>query len=122
MSADPTPSPKGSSPSSGDTFAPIRVQQMLMDRGGKRHELDEGGCYIEMPNGRTVRFPPGFDRMSLEMVRDIAEMKAEMSNWDFDHWLNDQDKSAFITKPFSPSELKKRQGIYKTRNRRRDRG
>ena len=50
-----------------------------------------------MPNGQTVRLKPGNERIPEVVVREIATIKLEMHDWEYDYWLSEQDRASFAT-------------------------
>ncbi len=82
------------------TIAHVRVKLLLVSCGGVQHTRKEDGrmAYL-MPNMSVVLMPPGHARMPESLVREIAEIKCEMSTWQYDYWLTNQDRGSNYTAP-----------------------
>lgn len=75
-----------------ETIANIRLRELLEARGGKCFTHKNGDCAYLMPNESVVRLPNGHARIPESVVRELAEIKCEMSPWEYDFWLTNQDK------------------------------
>lgn len=97
MSNDPS---KGKLLSLESTIAHVRLQRLLESQGGISYQkTDDGQIAYLMPNDSVVRLPSGHGRIAESIVREIAEIKCEMSGWDYDYWLTNQDRGTNLTPP-----------------------
>jgi hypothetical protein len=87
-----------------DTIAHSRVQQLLEQQGGKRIDLGNGRIVYLMPNNSVVRLPDGHARMKFSTVNEIAVLKLNMSQWEFDIWFGEQDRTVSASTPSLPHE------------------
>lgn len=54
---------------------------------------ENGYDIFVLSNGVIIRLKAGFERIDLEYVVLIAEVKLRIPAWEFDYWLGEQDKS-----------------------------
>ena len=80
-----------------EMIAASRVEELLVARGGQPFTSSTGARAYIMPNGQTVRIPAGNARYPEVVVREIATIKLEMSDWEYDYWLTEQDSPGFVT-------------------------
>lgn len=78
-----------------ETIAYSRVEQLLIRRGGRmfRNKVT-GRLFYLMPNDSVVRMPENNARFPEMVVKEIAEIKLDMSPWEYDYWLTHQDQLA----------------------------
>lgn len=93
-------SPSSSRRRTDDTIAPLRLEKLLIAKGGRKHKrLADGVVVYVMPTGNIVRLPAGFARIPEVVVREIALVQLEMGAWEYDYWLTEQDRGPNYTAP-----------------------
>lgn len=93
-------SPSGSRRRPDETIAPLRLEKLLLAKGGRKHRrLADGVVLYVMPAGGIVRMPAGFARIPEVVVREVALVQLGMDTWEYDYWLSEQDRGPNYTTP-----------------------